>query len=112
LTRLLLKSYQNNHKRNITGRLYYDGCDYGLIIEGERSQINILSKAIEHDERHKIRRKYNVDGIEKRHYLDWQMRFEGADAVASMFPGYSHAIKEINGETAGYVCELMTLYRV
>lgn len=112
LTHLLLKSYQNNHKRNITGRLYFDGCDYGLILEGERNQINSLSKTLEKDERHKIRQKYHLEDIEKRHYVDWQMRFDGADVVASMWPGYRHAIKEINSDTADRVCELMARYHV
>lgn len=112
LTHLFLQSYWNNRRRNLTGRLYYDGHEYGLILEGEKTQLARVARIIERDGRHKVQQKCHAQEIEKRHYNDWQMRFDGADTVARVLPNYSHAIAEINGESAQQVIGLMTLYRV
>ncbi|UOD49785.1 BLUF domain-containing protein [Orrella daihaiensis] len=112
LTYLFLQSYWNNRRLNLTGRLYYDGLDYGIILEGEKTRLARLARIIERDGRHKIRQKFHIQNINQRHYDDWQMRFDGADTVAHVLPNYRHAIGEINGQTADQVMQLMTLYRV
>ncbi|MCD8494500.1 MAG: BLUF domain-containing protein [Burkholderiaceae bacterium] len=112
LTYLFLQSYWNNRRLNLTGRLYYDGLDYGIILEGEKTQIARLARVIERDGRHKIRQKCHIQDIAQRHYDDWQMQFDGADTVAHVLPNYRHAIAEIKGQTADQVMRLMTLYRV
>lgn len=112
LTHLFLQSYWNNRRRDLTGRLYYDGSQYGLILEGEKTQIARIARVVECDGRHKIEQKQRVQNIAQRHYCDWQMRFDGADTVACVLPNYSHAIAEINGEPANQITELMALYRI
>lgn len=112
LTHLFLQSYWNNRRWNLTGRLYYDGVDFGLILEGEKTQLARLARVIERDGRHKIRQKRHIEDITQRHYDDWQMRFDGAGTVARVLPNYSHAIGESHGEDAGHILQLMTLYQV
>jgi hypothetical protein len=112
LTYLFLQSYWNNRKHNLTGRLYYDGNSYGILLEGEKNKIVRVTRIIERDDRHKILQKCHIKDITQRHYDDWQMRFNGANDVAKLLPNYSHAIGEINGESADQVIQLMALYRV
>ena len=112
LTYLFLQSYWNNRRRNLTGRLYYDGLDYGILLEGEKTQVARVARIIECDGRHKIRQRCYVQEIAQRHYDEWQMRFDGADTVAHVLPNYRHAIAEIDGESADQVMQLMALYQV
>lgn len=111
LTYLFLQSYWNNRRRNLTGRLYYDGRNYGIILEGEKTQVARVSRVIERDGRHTIHKKCHVPEISQRHYDNWQMLFDGADTVARILPNYGHALADIEGETADQVVGLMTLYR-
>lgn len=112
LTYLFLQSYWNNRRRNLTGRLFYDGLDYGILLEGEKTEIAKAARVIERDGRHKIREKCHVREIGQRHFENWQMQFDGADTVAHVLPNYRDAMAELNGQSAGQVMLLMALYRV
>lgn len=112
LSYLFLQSYWNNRRHNLTGRLYYDDNSFGILLEGEKNKVVRVARDIERDGRHKILQKCHIQDITQRHYDDWQMRFNGAKAVAQLLPSYSHAIGEINGESAEQVIQLMALYRV
>lgn len=112
LTYLFLQSYWNNRRHNLTGRLYYDGSRYGIILEGEKIKIIRIARAIESDGRHKIMQKCVVQDIKQRHYADWQMHFDDATTIVQVLPNYSHAIAEIDGKKADQVIQLMALYRV
>lgn len=112
LTYLFLQSYWNNRRHNLTGRLYYDGSGFGIILEGQKNKIVRVARIIEQDGRHKILQKCYIQDITQRHYDDWQMRFNGASTITQLLPSYSHAIGEINDETADQVIQIMTLYRV
>lgn len=111
LTYLFLQSYWNNRRRELTGRLYYDGMQYGVILEGEPQQIQRASWVIERDGRHEIHQTFHVPNIDRRHYDDWRMYFDGAETVARVLPNYRHAIGENNGQSAKQVVDLMKLYR-
>lgn len=111
LTYLFLQSYWNNRRCNLTGRLYYDGQDYGIILEGEKTQLARVARVIERDGRHKIHHKCHLQDIAQRHYDDWQMLFQDADTVARVLPSYASALADINGQPAKQVIELMELYR-
>jgi len=110
LTYLFLQSYWNNRQHNLTGRLYYDGMQYGLILEGNPKSINYVAGLIENDGRHKVQKKLHLPNIAKRQYQDWSMYFDGADTIVRVLPGYSHAIRENNGQSANQVIDLMDLY--
>jgi len=112
LTYLFLQCYWNNRRHNLTGRLYYDGSDFGIILEGENNKVVRVARIIEQDGRHKILQKRYIKKITQRHYDDWQMRFSGTNAITQLLPSYSHAIDEINDETAVQVIQIMELYRV
>ena len=112
LTYLFIQSYWNNRRRHLTGRLYYDGLQYGLILEGPSRALRLATHAIERDGRHRIQKKFNAANIGQRHYNDWQMYFDGAQTVAAVLPGYDGAIKENNGQSANQIVNLMRLYQV
>jgi len=111
LTCLFLQAYRNNKLHGITGLLFYDGVDYGLILEGEKWQLDRTKASIEKDGRHCIRQKYQINSLPDRHFDDWHMHFDGAGAIAEMFPRYQHALHEIGEHRATDVEQLMSLYR-
>ena len=112
MTYLFLKSYSNNKLMDITGLLYYDGKQYGMIIEGEKNYVHRLCKAIECDLRHKIIDKSLVLQIDSKHFSNWTMRFKGAAAIARVLPAYREALSEIGDGKAESVKQLMSSYRV
>lgn len=111
LTCLFLQAYRNNKLHGITGLLYYDGVDYGLILEGEKWQLDRTKASIEKDDRHCIHQKYQIDDLADRHFDDWHMHFDGADRIAELFPRYQHALHEIGEHRATEIAQLMSLYR-
>jgi len=111
LTFLFLQAYRNNRLRGITGLLYYDGLDYGLILEGEKWQLDRTKASIETDGRHCIRQKYQIDSLADRHFDDWHMHFDGANSIAEMLPRYQHALHEIGEHRSTEIAELMSIYR-
>ena len=112
MTYLFLKSYSNNKLMDITGLLYYDGRQYGMIVEGEKNNIHRLCKAIEGDLRHKIIYKNMIPHVDNKHFNNWTMKFKGAEAISRVLPVYRHALAEIGDGKAQSVKHLMSLYDV
>ena len=111
LTYLFLQCYWNNRRRGLTGRLYYDGSHFGILLEGNTVDIERVSRVIERDGRHRIVDKCFEPDIPMRHYAHWQMLFDGADMVASVLPDYRDAVDDIGDGRANDILQLMTLYR-
>jgi hypothetical protein len=111
LTCLFLQAYRKNKFHGITGLLYYDGVGFGLILEGEKWQLDRTKASIEKDGRHCIHQKYQIDDLTARHFDDWHMYFDGADAIAELFPNYQYALHEIGKHRAIDIAQLMSLYR-
>jgi hypothetical protein len=111
LTILFLQAYRKNRLHGITGFLFYDGVNYGTILEGEKWQLDRTKNAIEKDRRHFIRQKYQIDDLTNRHFDDWHMHFDGAGSIAEMLPRYKYALHEIGDHRATDIAQLMSLYR-
>lgn len=112
MTYLFLKSYSNNKLMDVTGILYYDGKQYGMIIEGEKNNVQQLCKALERDMRHKILYKNCVLHVGTKHFNNWMMKFKGAEAIARVLTAYREALGEIGDNKADSVKRIMSLYHV
>lgn len=110
MTYLFLKSYSNNKLLNITGMLCYDGRLYGMLVEGEKNNVERLCKTVENDLRHKILYKQQINQSGVRRFNEWTMRFRGAEAIARVMPCYAGVLSEIGDGKSEKIKDLIGLY--
>jgi hypothetical protein len=72
-TSILEKSKANNRKNNITGILCQGSGLYLQVLEGERSQVNILYSRIMTDQRHQNIELLSMEEITSRRFAQWSM---------------------------------------
>jgi hypothetical protein len=94
LMRLLLQSYLNNQKYEITGILFYDGKSFSQIMEGPTSAIDERWQLILRDDRHDQIHLVGKSLIASRSYSNWSMRTRDGGIVGAMFPELAEIISE------------------
>ncbi len=76
LLRLLAHARARNLKQNVTGMLLYAGGNFFQALEGEKSDVEEIYKAIESDERNKGHIVVEKEVINERTFSDWSMGFK------------------------------------
>jgi hypothetical protein len=76
LLRLLEHARARNLKQNVTGMLLYAGGNFFQALEGEKSDVEEIYKAIESDERNKGHIVVEKEVINERTFSDWSMGFK------------------------------------
>ncbi|MFT6389447.1 MAG: hypothetical protein ACJAUP_002840 [Cellvibrionaceae bacterium] len=76
LLRLLEHARARNLKQNVTGMLLYAGGNFFQALEGEKSDVEEIYKAIESDERSKGHIVVEKEVINERTFSDWSMGFK------------------------------------
>ena len=85
---LLTTARTKNKKHSVTGMLLYCQGTFMQVLEGEKSSVELIYKAIELDTRHKNIIKLASGTIEKRNFPDWSMGFASVN---------SETLQEIEG---------------
>ena len=70
---ILLKSQENNAKRDITGILIMSDRKFLQVLEGPADQLNNLYAIILQDSRHKNSQLLSYTAIHERHFSEWAM---------------------------------------
>lgn len=76
LTRILIKSRENNSKAQVTGVLLYYGGSIIQVLEGEKEQVINTYERISKDYRHRSIIKLLDRHIDERAFPDWSMGFK------------------------------------
>ncbi len=76
LLRLLEHARARNLKQNVTGMLLYAGGNFFQALEGEKSDVEEIYKAIESDNRNKGHIIVEKEDINERTFSDWSMGFK------------------------------------
>lgn len=85
---LLTTARTKNKKHSVTSMLLYCQGTFMQVLEGEKSSVELVYKAIELDTRHKNIIKLASGTIEKRNFPDWSMGFASVN---------SETLQEIEG---------------
>jgi len=85
LIRILDSSVRWNETHELTGVLFYDNGHFCQLLEGDKYEILNVWERISYDKRHLILRRLELSSIEKRSYLDWKLRFHGAEQISNHF---------------------------
>jgi len=96
LMRLLYHSYLRNASAGVTGALIFENNRFGQVIDGPRSQIEVLWAKIQKDTRHKNIRLVESRAIEHRSFSKWTMVFQGSEEVAKKLPEIAGAVENPN----------------
>jgi len=76
---ILVKSRENNQKRNVTGMLLYRGGFFIQALEGEEDDVNAIYDVIKRDDRHRSLLVVYKTTIKSRSFNDWSMGFNVID---------------------------------
>jgi len=79
LTTILVKSRENNLKKNITGMLLYAKGVFMQVLEGAEDVVNEIYEKIILDERHKNMIKLAIGTEDERIFSEWSMGFLALD---------------------------------
>jgi len=95
LVNLLKKAREKNKRLDITGTLLYRGRNFLQVLEGEKTVVQELFKAIGQDPRHYQISALITRPIAKREFAEWEMGFTNLDSIdPTSIPGYSPYLNE------------------
>jgi len=89
LRELLLRSNENNRRRDVTGMLLYKDGNFLQALEGHRSTVLAIHTAISHDPRHRGLLTLQQGEIPGRQFPHWSMGFKDLGADIDNPEGYS-----------------------
>jgi hypothetical protein len=75
-----------NDDHGLTGVLFYENQFFSQIIEGRRSDVQMIWEKIQKDYRHHVVRQLAFNGIQERAFPNWGIRFYGGDLIAKDVP--------------------------
>lgn len=115
LTRILIKSRENNLKAQVSGVLLYYGGSIIQVLEGEKEQVLKTYNRISKDYRHRGIIKMLDRNIEVRAFPDWSMGFKAIshDQLEQVL-GYAQleSIDKENRSAANSTEDVMTLLQI
>ena len=85
IAQILLKSRENNAKREITGMLLYKDGNVLQVLEGSEENVHLLFEIIQRDPRHRGIIRMYAKPISVRDFPDWTMGFHDLDAEGATY---------------------------
>lgn len=85
----------SNESKGITGILFFDQGHFGQILEGPRSEVDVLWESIKNDVRHQNIELLGITEIKERRFPKWSMKLFNAQEFADAFPQFSDVVNKI-----------------
>jgi hypothetical protein len=95
LVNLCVKSYCNNLELGLTGILFFDGLNFGQVMEGRPDVIEERWEVIQRDQRHDNLHVIAKKEITCRNFSNWVMYAPDADVIMMLFPEFDRMIRPI-----------------
>ncbi len=112
LVNLCVKSYCNNVELGITGVLFFDGAQFGLVLEGHRDIIEDRWQVIQRDQRHDAITVIGQKNIGQRRFSNWTVHIQDAESIVMLFPELAGLIQPLKGSRSSDVARMMAAYPV
>lgn len=98
LVKLLLRSFLDNEREGLTGAFFYDGINFGEILEGSVWSVERHLQLTREDVKFKKIQIIGKKVIFKRYYSTWRMHAKDGNVVRMLYPELVGIIDEFNAD--------------